>query len=67
MLTVLAIIAAAATLAAIAGLAWLWLSSSWQVVDDESAPRPLRTWWKPKSRLLTYRRDGRGRFRRHRR
>ena len=51
-------------------LVWLWLSASWEVVDDhtlhELSHRAgwLRGWFKPKQRQLPYRRDKRGRFRR---
>jgi hypothetical protein len=53
-----------------------WLAQSWEIVsDDELRNRDgidafwLRVagWLGPGARQLTYRRDGRGRFRRHRR
>jgi hypothetical protein len=62
-------------------LASRWLMRSWEVLDDDqlsdklSGPPQnspadwldLRGWFKRKPRQLTYRRDGRGRFRRVRR
>jgi hypothetical protein len=57
---------------------WLLRTLRWEVVDDDqlserighgSALRPgwLTDWIKPKTPMLTYRRDERGRFRRYRR
>jgi hypothetical protein len=57
-------------------LAGRWLARSWEVVDDDDIRQHTGTstfwfhalgWLKPKGWLLTYRRDERGRFRRHRR
>ena len=60
-------------------LAWLWLSRSWEVLDDDQlherlsaapdAPRPalwfrMLPWFRNRPLQLTYRRDRRGRFRR---
>jgi hypothetical protein len=71
MWTALAILALLVALTALIGLAWLWLSSSWEVVEDDEvvhriAGRSLRRWFGRKTRLLTYRRDRQGRFRRYR-
>jgi hypothetical protein len=57
-------------------LAGRWLACSWEVIDDEAlldhelgAPFwfHIQGWLNPGARQLTYRRDTRGRFRRHRR
>lgn len=74
-LTVLALVIVLCTVAA---FAWLFRTLKWEVVEDEelfyrTAPSHasgwswLRAWLKPRPRQLTYRRDRRGRFRRHRR
>lgn len=74
-LTVLALLIIVCTVAA---FTWLFRTLKWEVVEDEefqySAAQSrawgwswLRAWLKPKPRQLTYRRDRRGRFRRHRR
>ena len=58
-------------------LAWLWLARSWEVLDDDqlseklAGPAPhaspvwrrVQGWFTRKQRLLTYRRDKLGRFR----
>jgi hypothetical protein len=67
---------------AVVALTWLGRSLRWEVVDDDrldyegprrrGAPGGLRTWLRrhawpsPRQRLLTYRRDRLGRFRRYR-
>jgi hypothetical protein len=76
-LTVVAIAGAVLGLGALAALCWLGRSLAWSTIeDDESAdaehrrpllPLWLTAWLRPRSRRLTYRRDARGRFRRHRR
>lgn len=74
-LTVLALIVLVCTVAA---LTWLFRTLKWEVIEDEEFQSGaaqsrawtwsgLKAWLKPKPRLLTYRRDHRGRFRRHRR
>jgi len=73
MLTALAFLALVVALIALAAFVWLWLSSSWEIVeDDEFAHRIpgshwFRGWFGRKDRLLTYRRDHLGRFRKYRR
>ena len=72
MLTAFALLALAVALVAFVGLAWMWVSTSWEVVEDDQAIERihgggLRGWFGRKSRLLTYRRDHLGRFRRYRR
>ena len=62
----------------LAGCAWMLRSLRWEVVEDDDlhdhtgrkragALGWLTAWLRPKALLLTYRRDERGRFRRHRR
>ena len=78
---IVAVLAGAGLLLLVA-LGWLWLARSWQVLDDDElhqrlsgapdAPRPalwfrMRGWFRRRPPQLTYRRDGRGRFRRIRR
>ena len=67
MLTAFAILTILVSIAALVGLAMLWLSASWEVLDDEQIPRKsaFRRWFGPPR--LTYRRDRLGRFRRYRR
>lgn len=70
-------IAATLALTALGALVWLRRSLRWADLEDdhhglaEPAHRSwlawLTGWARPKHRLLTYRRDGRGRFRKHRR
>ena len=72
MLTAFAILALGVALTALVGLAGLWLSTSWEVVEDDQAlermsGKGLRGWFSRRNRLLTYRRDHLGRFRRYRR
>jgi hypothetical protein len=73
----------AVAIAALLALAWLGRSLRWEVVEDDrldyatargrGVPAALRFWMRrrgwfgPKKRLLTYRRDELGRFRRYRR
>lgn len=74
-LSVLALVVIACTVAA---FAWLFRTLKWEVVEDDEfryraaqsrAPgwAWLSAWLTPRPRQLTYRRDHRGRFRRHRR
>ena len=74
MLLALGLLASCGALVALAVLAWRWLAKSWQVVEDERLPGRagspdgiIQSWFGLKPRRLTYRRDARGRFRRHRR
>jgi hypothetical protein len=75
---ILVVLSGAVGVCALLALAWLWRTLRWEVVDDDalhyevsrgrSAGRSwLKAWLKPKPRLLTYRRDRLGRFRRYRR
>jgi hypothetical protein len=54
----------------LAVLVWLWLSTSWEVVEDDvlhelsRGSSWMRGWFRPRQRQLPYRRDRRGRFRR---
>lgn len=74
-LTIVAILACLLGLGALAVLWWLGRSLTWSTIEDDAPadgerPHPLpwlAAWLKPRSRRLTYRRDRRGRFRRHRR
>lgn len=73
------LIAVAAVLLALCALVtWAsrWLARSWEVVDDDALRQHTGTstfwfyalgWLRPNTPRLTYRRDERGRFRRHRR
>ncbi|MBT2134534.1 hypothetical protein KK137_09330 [Croceibacterium sp. LX-88] len=73
MLATLTIVTAMFAVLAILVAAVLWLARSWEVVDDDRKihrlyrEAGLRGWFSRAPRLLTYRRDGRGRFRRHKR
>jgi hypothetical protein len=62
----------------VAALAWLLRNISWEVLDDDQLDYGMPThrvngwnfaknWLKARPRMLTYRRDSQGRFRRHRR
>jgi hypothetical protein len=76
-LTIVAVLGGLLGLGALAALWWLGRSLTWSTIDDDApadgAPRHpvlplwLTAWLRPRSRLLTYRRDERGRFRRYRR
>jgi hypothetical protein len=74
-LTVLGCILVLGTMVA---LAWLLRNISWEVLDDDQLDYGMptqrvnafafaRNWLKARPKMLTYRRDNRGRFRRHRR
>lgn len=73
MLATFTIVTALTALVVIAGAVGLWLARSWEVIDDDRKVHRLfreaglRGWFRRAPRLLTYRRDGRGRFRRHKR
>jgi hypothetical protein len=75
---ILIVLSGAVSIAALLALGWLWRTLRWEVVDDDeldyrvsqgrsSGRSWLKAWLKPKPRMLTYRRDRLGRFRRHRR
>jgi hypothetical protein len=77
---ILTVLFAAIGLAALVGLACLWRMLDWQEVEDDRLQHEiagarrrgrgwldLRRWFAPQPRLLTYRRDRLGRFRRYRR
>lgn len=76
-LAVLSLLGAAVGLGCLVAAVRLWRALKWEVVDDDqlhdriAAGRSpggnrLKAWLKPRTRLLTYRRDRRGRFRRYR-
>ncbi|HLV07600.1 MAG TPA: hypothetical protein VKY80_08020 [Croceibacterium sp.] len=74
MLLAVGLLGSIAALLALGAIAWRWLAKSWQVIDeDRIAPSSrsddsiIHSWFGLKPRRLTYRRDARGRFRRHRR
>ncbi|KRA84289.1 hypothetical protein [Altererythrobacter sp. Root672] len=73
MLATFTIVTALIVVLAILAAAVLWLARSWEVIDDDRKihrlfrEAGLRGWFRRAPRLLTYRRDGRGRFRRHKR
>lgn len=71
-------LAAIIVLCTIAAFAWLFRVLKWEVVEDDEFDHRTsnrqfigwawaRAWFKPRPRMLTSRRDDRGRFRRHRR
>ena len=76
-LLMLAGLAGLLALGALAALLWLGRTLNWAELDDDHTGLPtpagrtwfgrLTAWAKPKHNLLTYRRDARGRFRKHRR
>jgi hypothetical protein len=76
-LTIVAVLGGLLGLGALAALWWLGRALTWSTIEDDQssdgAPhRSILPLWlaallRPRSRLLTYRRDERGRFRRHRR
>ena len=74
MLLAVGLLGSIAALLALGAIAWRWLAKSWQVIDEDRIPPSSRSddsiihsWFGLKPRRLTYRRDARGRFRRHRR
>lgn len=75
---ILAMLAVVILLGIVAAVVWLLRTLKWEVVDDDelqyrtargrgSGWSWAKAWLKPGRPLLTYRRDRRGRFRRHRR
>jgi hypothetical protein len=75
---ILAVLSSTIGIGALLTLAWLSRALKWEVVDDDelhyrlsrdrfSGRAWLKRWLKPKPRLLTYKRDHLGRFRRYRR
>ena len=67
---------AAIGIACLFGVVWMLRSLRWEVVDDDQLHDRIgrgrggtwfTAWFRPRSQMLTYRRDERGRFRRYRR
>ena len=75
-LIILVVLAAAIGIACLLGVVWMLRTLRWEVVEDDQLHDRIgrgrgghwfTAWFRPRSPMLTYRRDERGRFRRYRR